>query len=291
MNSNQQQNPPRTPDNPDIEKHIFSENFIKQFEEQEEELYKLQQYRQELRDEVKYFHMNQPRTEDLQNCIQELLQFFADATSELHYGQYLPKETPADIIKTLQQFEKDPIQDPHFKRMLFDLKLFKYEKILNIVDKNSRSEVTDSAVVDLEKVYNDTKTRSERAQAKEERENDVMDEDICLEPLFSAGSKSFAVSSAEVLRIQQGHTQQNSNNFQPGPSNVQKHMSQNISQHLPQNIPHNIPHNIPQNIPQNTPQNITQHNSQNIAQNSSHQKNKQNQRHRNDTLTGHQMEF
>jgi hypothetical protein len=104
--------------------------------------------------------------------------------------------------------------------------------------------VTDSAVVDLEKVYNDTITRGERAQAKEERENDVMDEDICLEPLFSASSKSIA-----DLRIQQSNNQQNSNNFQPGPSNVQKHMSQNI------------------------------------PQNSSIQKINQSQRHRNDTLT------
>lgn len=267
MNSNQQklsssQNPSRTPDNPDIEKHIFSENFIKQFEEQEDELYRLQQHRQELRDEVKYFHMNQPRTEDLQHCIQELLQFFADATSELHYGQYLPKETPVDIIKTLQQFEKDPIQDPHFKRMLFDLQLVKYEKILNIVDKNNRSEVTSGAVADLEKVYNDSRTRDERAQAKEERENDVMDEDICLEPLFSGGSKSFAV------------VQQNSNNIQSGPGVVQKHLSHNISQNLQQNI-----------IPSN------KNNPQNIAQNSSHHKNQQNQRHRNDTLTGNQMDF
>merc|ERR1712048_691784 len=159
------------------EQQIFSENFIKQFEDQEEELYKLQQRRQEIQDEIKYFHMNQPRTEELENCINELMVFFKDAISELPYGQYLPKDTPADIIKALQQFERDPIQDPHFKAMLFDLQLVKYEKMLNILDKSNRNEVTDSAVVDLEKVYNDSKIRSERAQARAQREDDdIMDD-------------------------------------------------------------------------------------------------------------------
>merc|ERR1712156_1375526 len=157
--------------------------------------------------------MNQPGTEDLEKCIQELKDYFKQAISDLHYGHRLLTDTPAEIIKQLQQFEKDPIANPHFKSMLFDLELVKYEKILNIVDKNNRTESQlDSAVVDLEKVHNDSKTRSERAKAKTIRENDVMDDDICLEPLFSGISKNYNNNNIQQKNVINSNLQNKQNN-------------------------------------------------------------------------------
>ena len=221
----------RTPSPTNPEQEVFSADFIKKFEEQEEELYRLQQRRQELRDEIKYFHMNQPGTEVLENCIKELMDFFKQATSDLPYGQHLLTDTPADIIKTLQQFEKYPIDHPHFKSMLFDLQLVKYEKILNIVDKNNRYESQlDSAVVDLEKVHNDSKTRSERAKAKTIRENDVMDDDICLEPLFSVVGTNYNNNNIQQKNVINNNLQNKQNNNSNNNNTSQRHRNDTLTQ-------------------------------------------------------------
>lgn len=166
---------------------VFNDDFIKTFTRQEDELHAAQQKLQHLRDEVKYFRINQQQQKEIDDHIEELMEHFRESVKEVEFSQYISTDTPQDVIRQLQKFEKHPPSDRNFKQKLFELKLDKYERLVYNLQRYDRGSEAfpEAAVGDLFRAQHGMQLNAQRsARRHNEERRDTLDEGM-LEPLFN----------------------------------------------------------------------------------------------------------